>query len=605
MLIFAKPYVKIIIYWDMKPFWKVVFGGCLGTLIAFILCNLIFFVLIGSLFSSMGKEAQPSVPKGAILKIDFSGSFGEQGRESFTFNPVSMTGSMGQSLSLLNAVRALETAATDPQIKFVYLKGETLGMDVAQAEEFRAALVKFRESGKPVVSYCQNFTTGNYFLASVADKVILNAYGEVMIVGMSSNVLYYKDLIDHLGIGVQLVRHGRYKSAGEPYVKSEMSAENREQNEKMLGTVWGMMADAVAASRDFTAEQFNAWINDLEINSGEEALAKGLIDELWYDDQVRDYFCTLCDAKEVKDLKYVSLKDYAAAKVKTNLRAKEKIAVIYADGQIRMDDKEPGTIGNNFAREIAKARRDSSVKAVVFRVNSPGGSVQASAAIEREIQLLKECKPVVASYGGYAASGGYWISCGADRIFSDKSTLTGSIGVFGMVPSFGKAIRKNLHLNVYEISTHKHGSLISGFDPLDPEEEAAMQQRIDATYEDFVAHVVAGRGMTAAAVDEIAQGRIWAGGDAIGIGLVDELGGLADAIGYAASMAGLENYRLVEYPSPEPMYNRLFASMNGPGTEQDIQAGLPDVYRRICGWLLDLRAPEIAARMQPVELILK
>ena len=590
----------------MKPFWKVVFGGCLGALIAFFLINLIIFGLIGSAISSMGsKESQPSVPRGAILKIDLSKPIGEQGKESFSFNPLLMSANMGQSVSLLDAIRALETAATDPQVKFVYLKADGLGMDIAQAEEFRNALVRFRESGKPLVAYSQNLSAGNYYIASVADKVILNTYGDVMIQGMSSSLMYYKDLIDHLGVDIQLIRHGKYKSAGEPYIKSEPSQENKEQYEKMLGTIWGVMADAVAASRDFTAEQYNAWIDNLELESGKDALEKGLVDELWYDDQVRDYFCTLCGVKEPKQLKYVSLKDYAAAKVKPNLRSKEKIAVVYADGEIVMDDKGDGNIGNNFAREIAKARRDSSVKAVVFRVNSPGGSVQASAAIEREIALTKACKPVVASYGGYAASGGYWISCGADKIFSDKSTLTGSIGVFGLIPSFGKALRKNLHLNVYEVFTHKHGSKAGGMDPLDPEEEAAMQKQIDETYEDFVARVAAGRGLTTEAVDEIAQGRVWAGGDAIRIGLVDEWGGLTDAIRYAATMAGLENYRLVEYPVVEPVYNKLMASMNEQGTEQDIRAGFADAATRTGNWLLGLDGPVVAARMETIEIKLK
>ena len=589
----------------MKPFWKVVTGGCLGTLIAFLLVNLIFFGIISSAISSMGKETQPSVPKNAILKIDLSKPISEQGKESFSFNPLAGSASMSASVSLLDAIRALETAATDPQVKFLYLKADELGMDIAQAEEFRNALLKFRESGKPVIAYSQNLSAGNYYIASVADKVILNAYGDVMISGMSSQLMYYKDLIDHLGIDIQLIRHGKYKSAGEPYIKSEPSKENMEQYEQMLGTIWGVIADAVAGSRDFTAEQFNAWIDNLEINTAEEAKAKGLVDELWYDDQVRDYFCTLCDVKKVKDLKYVGLKDYAAAKVKSNLRAKEKIAVIYADGQIVMDDKGDGNIGNNFAKEIAKVRQDSSVKAVVFRVNSPGGSVQASAAIEREIKLLKECKPVVASYGGYAASGGYWISCGTDKIFSDKSTLTGSIGVFGLIPSFGKALKKNVHLNVYEVSTHKHGSLATGMNPLDPEEEAAMQENIDTTYEDFVSRVAAGRGLTTGAVDEIAQGRVWAGGDAIKIGLVDELGGLTDAIRYAATMANLENYRLVEYPAVVSMYEQLLSSVEETGTEQDIRADLPAVASRTASWLLGLDGPEIAARMPEISIVLK
>ena len=582
----------------MKPFWKVVFGGCLGALIAFLLINVFIFWIIGSAVSSIGsKDAEPSVPKGAILKVDLSQPIGEQGKESFSFNLLGGM-NMGTSVSLLDAIRALDVAATDPQVKFVYLKADEMNMDIAQAEEFRAALVKFRECGKPVVAYSQGLSAGNYYLASVADKVILNVYGDVMISGMSSSMMYYKDLIDHLGIDIQLIRHGKYKSAGEPYIKSEMSAENKEQYEKLLGTLWGVIADGVASSRDFTAEQFNGWIDNLEISNAQVALEKGLVDELWFDDQVRDYFCTLTGAKEPKDLKYVSLKDYAAAKVKPNLRAKDKIAVIYADGEIVMNDQGDGNIGNRFAREIAKARADSSIKAVVFRVNSPGGSVQASAAIEREIELLKQYKPVVASYGGYAASGGYWISCNSDKIFSDKSTLTGSIGVFGLIPSFGKALKKNLYLNVYEVATHKHGSMVSGMNPLDPEEEAVMQQQIDGIYEDFVGLVAAGRGLQTGAVDEIAQGRVWAGGDAIEIGLVDELGGLTDAIQYAATMAGLEKYRIVEYPLVVPMYNQLLSSMNEQGTEQDIRLqALPETAVKATRWMLDLRGPEIVSQM--------
>ena len=373
----------------------------------------------------------------------------------------------------------------------------------------------------------------------------------------------------------------------------------------MLGTIWGMMADAVASSRDFTADDYNAWIDGLAINTAEQAKEKGLVDELWYDDQVRSYFCTLCGVKEPKQLKYVSLKDYAAAKVNRNYRAKEKIAVIYADGEIVMDDKGNGSIGNNFAREIAKARQDSSVKAVVFRVNSPGGSVQASAAIEREIELLKACKPVVASYGGYAASGGYWISCGSDHVFSDASTLTGSIGVFGLIPSFGKALKKNVHLNVFEVATHKHGSMASGMNPLDPEEEAAMQENIDSTYEDFISRVARGRNLSVEAVDEIAQGRVWAGGDAIKIGLVDEIGGLKDAIAYAATLASLDNYRVVEFPAVVPMYDQLLSSMNGAGDEQDISAGFVGTATRSAKWLLGISGPEIVARMPHIEILLE
>ena len=592
----------------MKPFWKVVFGGCLGTLIAFALFNLILFGMLSSAISSLGKKdnSQPVVPRNAILKIDFNDPIAERTRESFSFDIMSANANLSNSVSVLDAIRALELAAADPQIRFVYLKADNLNMGIAQAEELRNALVRFRESGKPVVAYSQGLTGGSYYMASVADKVILNPYSECMITGLSSQLIYYKDLIDHLGIDVQLIRHGKYKSAGEPYIKSEMSKENKEQNEVLLKTVWSVIADGVASSRDFTAEQFNQWIDELLLDSPEAALEKGLVDELWFDDQVRDYFCTLCDVKKTKDLRYVSLKDYAAARVKSNLRAKDKIAVIYADGEIVMDDSGEGEIGNKFAREIAKVRDDDNVKAVVFRVNSPGGSVQASAAIEREIKLLQEKGiPVVASYGSYAASGGYWISCGADKIFSDKSTLTGSIGVFGLIPSFGRALKKNVHLNVFEVATHEHGSLASGMMPLDQQEEAVMQKRIDATYEDFVQHVATGRSLEVPAVDEIAQGRVWAGGDAIGIGLVDELGGLVDAIRYAASIVGLENYRLVEYPAVASMYEQLMAAMNEEETEQDVRSDAVSVVERTSNWLLGLDGPEVAARMETILINLK
>ena len=562
----------------------------------------VFALFLSALLGSTIISAQTTL-KGSILSIDFSEGIAERGGNDLT---VGLNGiSTSSNLALLSVERAIEKAAGDDKIAMIFLKTDKYNSGLASSEELRKCLESFRASGKKVVSYATTFNDRSYYLASGSDLVVMNPSGDGTLSGMSSTLLFYKDILDTLGVKVQLIRHGKYKSAGEPYIRSDMSEAQKEQYEMMLGTIWNMMAEAIASSRDFTAEQFNEWIDNLSISNAEAAKEKGLVDELWYDDQVRDYFCTLCDVKKTKDLKYVSLKDYAAARVKSNLRAKEKIAVIYADGEIVMDDRGNGSIGNNFAKEIAKARQDSSIKAVVFRVNSPGGSVQASAAIEREIELLKADKPVVASYGGYAASGGYWISCGADKIFSDKSTLTGSIGVFGLIPSFGKALKKNVHLNVYEVSTHKHGALATGMSPLDPEEEAMMQKQIDETYEDFIGRVAAGRGLTTEAVDEIAQGRVWAGGDAIKIGLVDELGGLTDAIRYAASMASLENYRVVTYPAVVPMYNQLLSSMNETGTDQDIRSDAVGVTERTARWLLGLDGPEIAARMPEIKVNLK
>lgn len=584
----------------MKIFWKTVFGSFIGALLAMLVMTLLTFGIIGSIASSGSKETSTAVAPNSVLKIDLSKGFSEKGGESFSFDIISGTPSMGSTMPLNNAVKAIKAAASDPAVSLVYITpAPAASLTVSQIEELRAALSSFRESGKPVVAYCSSMTTGLYYLVSVADKVILNTYGDCMFSGLSSTMFYYKDLIDKLGVDVQLIRHGKYKSAGEPYIKSEMSAENREQYEVMLGTIWNTMAETIASSRDFSAEDLNSWIDNLAIESAEDAKAKGIVDELWYDDQVEEYLCSLVGVEKYKDVKSISLQKYAASKVKPDFRAKDKIAVIYADGEIVMGDKSDGQIGDNFAKEIAKARADSSVKAVVFRVNSPGGSVQASAIIEREIELLKAEKPVIASYGDYAASGGYWISCNCDRIFSNRTTLTGSIGVFGLIPSFGKAIKKNLHLNTFEVSTHKHGNMGDMINPLDADEVAWMQNFIETVYDDFTSRVASARQKSQESVDSIAQGRVWAGGDAIGIGLVDQLGGLEDAIEYAADAVGLEHYQLVTYPAPKTTFEKLMESMNE--TEVSAAAGTPEaVAERASGRILGLKGSETFALMPEI-----
>lgn len=581
----------------MKRFWKIVLGSFLGTLIALVVLTLIMFGAIGSI-ASLGSSEAPAVSDNSILKIDMATGITEQGSEDFTFDLSSRSASLSTSLSLLNAVRAIDQAAEDPSIKMIYIRCDgASGFTFSQAEEIRKALVNFRESGKPVVAYMSQLSSGMYYFTSVADKVILNAYADCLVSGMSSTMMYYKDLIDALGIDIQLIRHGKYKSAGEPYIRSDMSEANREQYEVLLNSIWSTIVESIASSRDFTAEDYNSWVDNLTIGSVEAALEKGLVDELWFDDQVSQYLCTLTEVEEEKDLKFVSLSNYAKAKVKPNVRAKDKIAVVYADGEIMMGESGNGIIGDKFSKEIEKVRKDSTIKAVVFRVNSPGGSVQASAIIEREIELLKAAKPVIASYGSYAASGGYWISCASDKIFSDNTTLTGSIGVFGLIPSFGRALKKNLHLNVYEVSTHKHGAMINGYSPLDADEERFWQNNIEGIYTDFVGRVAEGRDMSPEDVDNLGQGRVWSGRDAIKIGLVDEIGGLADAISYAAAAVGLEEYQTVEYPVVKSAADKLMESLLNSKARS---SAMPDCVSQAEQWLSSISEPQVVARMDNI-----
>lgn len=583
----------------MSNFYKTAFASFLGIFAALIILALIVFGIIGAIASDSEKNAIPS--GNVILKI--SGAITEQKVETFNFNPMNANMDMSSSCGILSVVRAIDVAASDSSVKMIYIRPDDLLVSISSAEELRKALSRFRDSGKPVIAYMDAASVGTYYLASVADKVILNRYADVMFSGMSSNILYFKDLIDHLEIDVQLIRHGKYKSAGEPFIKNSISQENREQYECMLGTIWDTMTESIAQSRDFSREDFCNWVDNLGIADAGDAKAKGIVDELWFKDELEDYLCNLMEVDNADDLKIAGIAEYAATKVKPDIRTREKIAVIYADGEIVMGDSQSGEIGDNFAREIAKVRKDSTVKAVVFRVNSPGGSVQASAIIKHEIELLKKEKPVVASYGDYAASGGYWISCGCDKIFSDRTTLTGSIGVFGLLPSFGNALRKNLHLNVETVSTNSHGALVDGFNPLDAQEVAWMQNMIENTYTEFTGLVADGRGMSREAVDEIAQGRVWAGGNAVTIGLVDEIGTLQDALNYAAAVADLEKYQLVEYPAPVTAMERLMKMLQGKSASIDV---LPEPFARAAKCLQDVSSiekPLVEARMETIPML--
>ena len=491
--------------------------------------------------------------KGKILYFDAGDNLSERSGSSFKF---SLTGglSVSSSLSLFSVERALEKAADDNDIAMVFFRPDMISAGMAAREELRQSLARFAAKGKPVVCYGVTFDTGSYYLGSVGDRVFMHPGSGGTLMGPSSTQLYYKDLLDSLGVRIQLIRHGSYKSAGEPYVRSEMSEENRQQYQALLGSIWEPMVEEMAASRGIAADSLRTWIASLQLSTSRDWLEKGLVDGLKFRDEMEDYLCHLFGKADVDDLKKVSMSEYVESLRDNGFK---KVAVLYAEGEIVRSGS--GIAGEKFAREIAKVRADSSVKAVVFRVNSPGGEVLAAEMIRREIEALRKDKPVIASYGDYAASGGYLISAGTDRIFVDNATLTGSIGVFGQVVSYGEALNKKLHIHPFTVGTHEHSDMGSGMRPLDEKELARYQADIDGIYDDFVRVVSDGRGMDRGAVEAVAQGRVWSGVDALKNGLADEKGILLDAVKYAAKRAGLDKYGIAVYPEKNDLLGDLLS----------------------------------------------
>ena len=395
-------------------------------------------------------------------------------------------------------------------------------------------------------------------------------------VGLSSRMIFLKDLLDKLGVNYQLIRHGKYKSAGEMYIKNAPSAENREQYQVMVNSLWETVSAYTAESRGITVETLNDLIDNLKLNFPEDFLENGLVDELMDHEALVSKLCDLAQVEKVEDLHLVPLLDYVNAKV-NRLSGKDNVAILFADGEI-VDGKGYEEIAaDRFVSEIDKIRKDKTVKAVVLRVNSPGGSVVASEKIRSALKLLMDEKPLVASYGNYAASGGYWISAGAQKIYSDATCLTGSIGVFSMIPEFSKTTGK-VGVNVVSVGSNKHSDMYSLMRPFDAEETASMQAYVDDIYGRFVGLVAEGRSLETQQVDDIAQGRVWVGTDALGLGLVDEIGGLREAVNYAASLAGYlskGDYHVVTYPAQLTQAEQFIQMLYGQREEPSILAGTP------------------------------
>ncbi len=577
---------------DTKEFFKWVLAVLCGLLIWGIVKFIMFIMMIGSIASSASSatgSSAPILPKEGVLVMDMSTfALAEQTREDNPFGsiPSLQDGSAVASIGLLDAVNAIHKAAEDPGVKYIYLKTDNAASSLTYLEELRKTLTDFRKSGKPVVVYGEAFTSGSYYLASVADKIYTTSHhgGNDFFLGISGRMIFLKDLLDKLGVNYQLIRHGKYKSAGEMYAKNAPSPENMEQNQAMIDSMWETIEEETASSRDISVDSLNFFIENLTISYPEDMVKHNLADGLLSMEELKDKLASLASKEKYKDVKFIPFKDYVTAKVKANPGAKKKIAIIYADGNIVEQDDPNNISGNRFSSVIAKVRADSSVKAVVFRVNSPGGTVLSANKIKEQIDLTKAVKPVIASYGNYAASGGYWISSNCDHIFSDATTLTGSIGCFSAIPEFGKTLKDIAHVNITPVKSHKHSDMLSLTRPFDAEETQWMQNYVDDIYTSFVNLVAEGRGKTYESVDSIAQGRVWTGKDALKIGLVDEIGTLEDALRYTASVAGdsdLDNWNVVAYPKPMSFMEQLKQQL-GKGNKEEVMvnafAGTPLEY---------------------------
>ncbi len=555
----------------MKDFVKMLLAVVAGLLIFSVLWVVMMFSFIGSV-AALSSSETPVIAKEGVLNVDLSNIVLNEQSQPFSFSlspSMFSTEAQPTSIGIWDAVQAVKAAAADPGIRFIYLRPDGVSAGIAELEEFRKALADFRLSGKAIVAFTENPSNASYYLASVADKVYVTGSNGGMntLIGVSTQMFFLKDILDRLGVNMQLIRHGKYKSAGEMYIKNSISPENREQTQEMISSIWNSLASQIAQSRGIELGKFNSLIDNLEINSPEDFVKYGLADEALTREQRVEKLCTLYMTDDIDNVSFIPFEDYVAVKTAAVKFSQNQIAVIYADGEIVDGNGSENVAGDRFAELIASVRANDAVKAVVLRVSSPGGSVLASDKIRNELKLLKEKKPLIASYGNYAASGGYWISAGCDYIFSDATTLTGSIGVFSLIPDFSKTVKNLASVNVTMIGSNSHSDMYSGMRALSRDEIAYMQESVEDIYDEFTEIVSEGRGLRKTYVDSIGQGRVWTGADAIEIGLVDEIGGLEAALLKAADKAdgsvGLDNFQIVSYPSVQSTWEALLAAFQG------------------------------------------
>lgn len=547
----------------MKQFFKFMFASMLGFFLTWIIVFVIFAGIVVSSIS-MGKDKSAKIKSKSILEITLNAPVEERsGNNPFeNFDLGNMKSN--QALGLDKILKSIKEAEKDPNIEGIFLNLSDIQAAPATIEAIRNGLLNFKKSKKFIVSYADNYSQRAYYLATVSDKIYLNKEGVIDLKGLSLQVMFYKGLLEKIEVEPQIIRHGKFKAAVEPFILDKMSEANREQLMSYLGSTWQHIVSGIATARKIEPEIINQAADELTLQEPEKCMELKFVDGLFYKDELLSELKKRVKIGQDKELSLVSVSDYSKA-VKSqaeSVRTKDKIAVIYAVGEI-VDGVAPEKSigGESLSKEIRAARLDDNIKAIVLRVNSPGGSALASEIIWREVMLTtKANKPVVVSMGDYAASGGYYISCAASAIVAEPTTLTGSIGVFGFIPSIKKLMNNKLGITVDVVKTNAHSDYMNIYRPLDAFEYATIQKSIERIYGTFTKRVADGRKMDIAKVDSIGQGRIWSGVDAKRLGLVDEIGGLQTAIDIAAKKAKLEKYRIVYKPIQKEFLEQLLES---------------------------------------------
>jgi protease-4 len=567
----------------MKQFFKFMFASALGLVVGIFL----LFAILAGIGASMGDKQTVEVKEKSVLHVKLNFEIKERGVSSPFGNFDPQTFEAKPSVGLNDILAILKNAANDDKIKGIYLDMQSVPAGMATIEEIRNALLQFKESGKWVISYSEVYSQKAYYLASVSDELWLNPQGMVEWKGLGSQMMFLKGMFEKLEVEPQIIRYGKFKSAVEPLILDKMSEANRMQTMTYLNDLWGKMLQGISEGRGKTIEELDGFAQNATIQNGKDALENGLVDELLYKDEVMaNLRAKLEIEKEDDKINFIGLGKYKdAPKAKADdekATKKEKIAIIYAVGSIESGQGDDETIGSEkISAEIRKARKDDKIKAIVLRVNSPGGSALASDVIWREVVLARKAKPVVVSMGDVAASGGYYIACAADTILAQPNTITGSIGVFGVLMNAQKMMNNKLGIMIDTAKTNRFADLGTPFRPLTSLERDIVQNGVNEIYEDFITKVGQGRGMTTAQVDSIGQGRVWSGEDALENGLVDLLGGIDDAVKIAAGMADVENYRVVEYPAQKDPIEQMIKEISGQGEEVFLKHRLGQYYEYV------------------------
>lgn len=579
-------------------------GNVLATIVGLFVFLMLFFfgiIIIAVVFG--GDTEEVTIKNNSVIELnlehiknDYAGKYKD---------PWMTILADGEKVGLSDIINAIESAKTDDDIKGISILNEESELGIAQRKALRDALEDFKKSGKFVMAYANSYSQKEYYLNSVANTIYLNPVGDLDFKGLSAEIMFFKDFQDKTGVKMEVIRHGKYKSAVEPFLDNKMSDANREQISALLNSVWSSITADISKSRNVSVAKLNEIANGLLARTPDMAKAEKLVDVVAYEDVYHDAIRKALKVEKDKDYNKISILDYTRKLLatSTNFDTKDKIAIIFAQGEIMSGEGDINTIGEgSMRRSLIEARKDKNVKAIVLRIDSPGGNALTSDLIWREIELTKKVKPVVVSMGNYAASGGYYIACNANTIFAENNTITGSIGVFGILPNFTQLATK-IGLHSEQVKTNENAAEYSPFLPLDEKFKAVTLEGVEHIYKTFVSHVAQGRKMTFAQVDSIAQGRVWSGSEAVKIGLVDKIGGLDDALKEAAKLAKINDYSTQNFPEFEKDINDLLENLPfAKSKESFIKEELGEETYRIMEQIKRLQSQKGVQAIMPFEI---